>query len=423
MLGRVGQVAQGLESLRDVARISATACTRQHGSGCTACVDACPQAALTVTDPHGPPAVSALSCIGCGVCVPACPTDAVGGVGTPPEDLARAARDNQDGLAVRCGALAGSELPPTPGGPGAVLGVWCLGALHPETLAGAAAGMSSEASLTLLHADCESCPVRAAGQVRDTVEAAASLARRSGAAAVTGVRVEAPAARQETSGKDVGGAGAPEQTSRGRRAGRARSSPVRQKPAMSRRALFGSLLGRAEEPDVEDARAQGAARPVGSGPTDGPDAPNRPGRPLLAPGAVTRARGVLLAAAPRTALPRPHAVSGCTACQACTAICPTQALSWLGSPTASALLADPAACIACGECVRVCPEEVLSLTCPLPAPGRPDRGNDPVLLTRVPRARCTRCARTLTADERGLCTGCSSRRAMLDDVWTQDARR
>ena len=396
MLEGFKHVAQGLESLRDVARVDPGGCTRIHGSGCTACVDACPQVALRLDGAHRAPQVEALSCIGCGVCVPACPTQAVTDVGTPPGDVARAARDNPAGLTVRCGALAGRELP----GAGAVLGVWCLGALHPETLAGAASRMDGDARLTLAHADCGSCPVRAPEQVRETVAAATSLAARTGRGARV-VGVEHAATEPSEPQEDRQGPS--------RRSPRRARRPAREKPAMSRRALFGSLLGRADDLDTADAPTP-TAPGVGRG---------APGRPVTAAGAVTAPRGVLLASSPEAALPRPHAVPGCTACQACTTICPTDALSWLSSPTASALLADPAACISCGECVRVCPEEVLSLVCPAPRPGVPDRGNDPVILTRVPRARCTRCRRTLSADERGTCTACRSRRAMLDDVWAQ----
>lgn len=181
---------------------------------------------------------------------------------------------------------------------------------------------------------------------------------------------------------------------------------------MSRHALFSSLLGLPGQP------GNGATGP-------GRDQPASPttSAPLALPGAVTQARGVLLAGAPEATLPRPHAEPGCSACEACTTICPTDALSWMPFPTSTALVADPSACISCGECARVCPEEILSLGCPLAAPGLPGRGNDPVVLAKVPRARCTRCRRVLTANERGACTACSSRRAMLDDVWAQDARR
>lgn len=193
---------------------------------------------------------------------------------------------------------------------------------------------------------------------------------------------------------------------------------------MSRRALFGNLFGRQQDDELPTPACDTGRGPAGAARDSlGSAGEGSPQAPIRRRGAVTGPRGVLLATAPDAVLPRPHAQDGCTSCEACTTICPTDALSWLRSRTATALFADPEACTACGECTRVCPEDVLSLVCPLPVEGLPDRGNDPVLLTRVAHRRCGRCGRTLSADEAGECTSCRSRRAMLDDVWAQDDRR
>jgi heterodisulfide reductase subunit A-like polyferredoxin len=47
----------------------------------------------------------------------------------------------------------------------------------------------------------------------------------------------------------------------------------------------------------------------------------------------------------------------CTACCACEAACPMEALSVEESASV-----NPDRCIGCGQCVAICPEEAISLT-------------------------------------------------------------
>lgn len=69
--------------------------TRSRAATCTACVDACPEGALTVDD--GAITVTRDLCTGCGVCIGACPTEAFAGPFDPAEVIARASE------VVRCG--------------------------------------------------------------------------------------------------------------------------------------------------------------------------------------------------------------------------------------------------------------------------------------------------------------------------------
>lgn len=176
---------------------------------------------------------------------------------------------------------------------------------------------------------------------------------------------------------------------------RARKDPI----SVSRRELFTQLAGRP---------ADLASREVQAG--TGGDV-----RPVAVEGAVSRPRGTLVAAGPRVPLPRPHVEGGCTACRACSNACPTDALLWGETATASGLGVDPQACIACGECVRVCPEEVVSLVCDV----QPRRVGATLPLAHVTHATCSRCGDVLGPGEEDRCTRCRSRASLVADVWAQ----
>lgn len=409
-----GALLHELDDLQATARLEPDRCTRRHGSACTACLDQCPKAALTLAPPTvaGQPALPQLdarACIGCGLCIPACPTEAFSQVGLAPADLVRGADEHPRGLGVRCGPLAKTELESDDAPTGAVLGVWCLAALQPEAVAAAAARMDPDAALALIHADCADCPVAAGTQVSSLLAMAQGLSRQAQGAQVRARQIR-PGSRPE----------------------RARPAPVQQRPDLSRRLLLAGLLGRPAATAPHDVGSGGGSRTSSTtSPAPGAGARAQPRaaraartKPVIAAGAVTQARGALLAAVPATGWPlaRPYGIPGCNGCGACTQICPTDALGLQDAPGQRVLIADPESCLACGECVRVCPEDVLSLGCPLPTThaGGP-RPHEPTIVARAPHRSCERCGLALVAQEQRWCTSCESRQGMLDDVWQQAA--
>ncbi|WP_166789711.1 4Fe-4S dicluster domain-containing protein [Cryobacterium fucosi] len=356
-------------------------CSRKHGSGCDACVESCPQAALHLTGEGQVPAFDPTACIGCGICTVACPTAAIAGVGVAPKRLMRAAETAADKLEIRCGAArtaARSEM--------SAVDVLCLAAVHPETVAAAAVRLEPGGTLTLVRGDCASCPVGAERQVEETVSGGVALsAQCAGDRTVVVV----------TAGENREGADPLTDTDYVRK-----KDPV----GISRRGLIRGLIG-APAPRAGDPKAHRADK----------GREDSPATPAPVSGAVSESRRALLAVAPHAPMPRPFAGPGCTACQACSGVCPTGALVWGETSTMSTLGVDEQACIACGECVRVCPENVLSLGCTLPGQPRPSFGSTQI--TRVQFAGCDRCGRALRSGETGTCTRCSSRRSVLDDVW------
>lgn len=50
----------------------------------------------------------------------------------------------------------------------------------------------------------------------------------------------------------------------------------------------------------------------------------------------------------------------CTACGACTEVCPEEAISEGKVDDKDVYIIDPKLCIDCGACVEVCPEEAIS---------------------------------------------------------------
>lgn len=387
-MAQVGAVVEALASLRPTVTVDAGACTRRYGSGCTRCVDACPQDALALLGETGAPRLDAQACVGCGVCVAECPADAVTGSGAaaPARVVGAAAATARAGgdLELRCAAAAQ--------GTSALdddvytVDILCLGALAPEAVAAAAVHLGRQdgpAELRLVRADCDGCPVAAGRAVAERTSAAGALAAR--VAPAVPVRAVTRLAGQRSAPDD-----APRQATSSRR--RSRRGARRDAVQVSRRGLLTGLVRGGDTPDG-DGPAAGLAGAAARGVT---------------------ARDLLREVCPETPVPRPHVDERCTGCRACAEVCPTGALGSAQWSREVLLTADPSACTDCGECVRVCPEDAVGLVCELEAGPYLAR-----VLRRVPRGRCGRCGAALVPGEQDECTPCASRRSILDDVWRQ----
>lgn len=377
-----------LASLRPTVHVGRAVCTRSLGSGCTVCVDACPQNALRLAG-GDVPALDPAACVACGLCVVECPVGAVAGSGTPSVvrllEAARVTASAGGDLEVRCGAAAAGSSPED-GDDAKQFGVSvsCLAGLDPEGVAAAALALAQQdrpSCLALVRGDCAGCAIGAGDAVTRFCEAGTAVAARVDASVrVVLVERAAPAS-----------AGAPSrfQSRRTRRREHGPRDPLE----VSRRQLL--TRWRPTGPGGESAGGDAVGEPSTS---------NRGASP----------RDLLLASAAQAPVPRPHVDPGCTGCRACVEVCPTEALGW-GQWTRERILSvEPAACIGCAECVRVCPEDVVALVCDL-EPGPPV----PRVLHRAPRPTCGRCGDALSPGEQGTCTRCSSRRSVLDDVWRQ----
>jgi ferredoxin len=98
---------------------------------CSACRDACPHSAITITKRVE---IDDIDCSGCGLCIQACPSQALA-----------ASASHQPGRALRCSQVKGSGQ-----------SVHCLGRLQPSDLLTLAGGSEQ---VRLIRNDCASCKV------------------------------------------------------------------------------------------------------------------------------------------------------------------------------------------------------------------------------------------------------------------------
>lgn len=340
-----------------------SACTRTHGSGCDECVTACPMEIFSLTGESAAPEPDAGTCIACGICVGSCPADAIRGVGPVPSRIVEAARRRDGDLAVECSGVTREAQHPD-----AALRVTCLAGLSWETVTASATALPEGGTLELIHGDCAECPLGAGERVNELGEISAAYVQRIS----PGRRV---VLRREST------RGSLDDDSRASRWRRTRRRPERAASGVSRRDL---LFGWMRSDREMDSSAKASARTV------------------------------LRLEVPKAPTPYPHGGEGCTACGACSRICPASALQWTRDGTDLSLLVDPFGCISCGECVRACPEDVLGMASDLaPAPSRY------VALTSVVPVGCERCGRTLSAGESSQCAHCRSRREIVSGIWAQ----
>lgn len=332
------------------------------------------------------------ACISCGLCVPACPSGAVGGVDPSPALLVDVADAAGSRLEIRCTAAGPDDATPDGYAPWS-RSVSCLAALDPEVLAAAAARLDQDGRLDLVRGTCEECPLGAGAATSVVVNAAAALGRH----VAVGREIRAVERPTRPQGSEPAPAEGPPPPAPARRRN------DRDPRTVSRRGFFqGRRYDRAGSHENQN-------RPD---PDPAATAPQS-GQPVL------RSRTALKAASANAPTPRPFSQTGCTACGACVAVCPTQALEIGRTRTMATLGVEDRNCIACGECVRVCPEDALALGCSLPGTPRPSVG--PLLVARVALASCARCGRTLSPGEEHVCAACATRRSILDDVWSRGA--
>lgn len=325
---------------------------RHHGAGCTACADACPLDALTVTDHTF--AVDAAACVTCGACTAVCPTDALP-TARPPEDQLLRSVQGLDGPVTLTCPLHPDPAGATGPGPTVVRHGRCLAALSPERLLALSHG--GRRPIWLDDTPCAVCFIGAAGRslARSVDQANALLTAFGLAPAIfrsSGAGLTAPPTHRREVADGM-------------------------QPTVTRRGLLGDLLDRL--------RPTGEARPIT------PDRSQRPGNRL--PPAVPERRRRLIdqlqalqrhadavGAVPAPAAPRGDVPLGavridcdrCSGCGLCARFCPTGALAFTAANDADgtkrfALAACPALCLDCGICAAACPDDAVGFAADIPA--------------------------------------------------------
>ena len=363
-------------------------CLRDSGSGCRACVEICPAAALRL-GPAGStqaPQSERSRCTDCGLCAAACPSGAITGVGVPAGALtAEASRRSLD-MSVVCSA-ARQRRPGSDDDP--AFTVSCLAAMHPETVVATALALQPGSTLILTRASCTDCPSAQQARAEAVIHDSVDLLHRMGNSGPGGCGRRIVLV--EVSANDAG--------ARQDEAGRPRGAGRR---VWSRRTLL--TAGRS------------GARPAPSP-------------------AVTAPRAELLShsvnpAAVALQLTHPVSAQGCTFCHACAAVCPTQALRIGRLPGGETvdndsvrleLAVNPSRCLGCARCVQVCNDDLLSLGIghrhgPEVASRDAGRTRNWVVLAEGKRCACHTCEQPLAPGEHGVCRRCESSRTLVTDL-------
>lgn len=343
-------------------------CTRYRYrySECRRCADACPHAAISLTDAGA--ALDAGRCQNCGLCVSACHTGAWSSATFKPIDLLRQAI-KLPGWRVGCapsGAEAGKTVDTV---------VPCLGALDGVTLA----YLAKRRIPVTLHGSwhCPACAHGSTGAPQLAVNLEAASVLQQGARCGQEDPDGAPEWIMPLLSEPP-----PQATPCGDRQRAAAFAPAR-------RHLFRRLLGRGID---EVARA-----------AEAPEAEAIPEQAIRA-GAYTlteqrellqivcqRKDGQAFPAHPHEGLPLLQLTlqAGCTVCEACFRACPTGALRIEEDPGEWALTFQTDRCVACEVCREVCQPGALAARAEFDArPELPAR-----VLHRLNKQRCTRCDR------------------------------
>ena len=269
---------------------------------CTACFDACPHDAITITSRVE---IDNVDCTGCGLCVQACPSGAL-------EPKLNVANDGN----ARCSKVAGSAQ-----------SVQCLARLQPTDIVrlGGANG-----SATLGHGDCATCTIGSADVPRAVMVA---VDRAAELAAVAGRTLNVTVERREHL----------DQRDRSDR--------------LSRRSLLG--FGLKNMKNVAGDALAPLERWLPAGDADSGDERVDPGIEhqrqlrLLELGTVAESAPVPFRL--------PRVADGCILCPMCTRACPTDAFSRELESEGGALYLDPERCVGCDACVGACPVRVITM--------------------------------------------------------------
>lgn len=323
---------------------------------CRLCSDACPAAAISLTQADALRVSSA--CIGCGACAAQCPTGALSVSGF------ERASASAPLVAIECARVPAGDLRPhcwvTP----------CANGLRVSDIV-AAAEASNETRIEFVLIDrglCRACPSSRQANVIDEVHAKLSRALSSLPSSFIGIRRESRALDP------------------------AQARPAGARPATSRRALLRAWMqasiGR-ENRGVRGDRAALARVAARNG-----DRLSAWHYPSITIGPACRDHGV------------------------CSASCPTGALrveALADGADGWQLVFDAGACVECGRCAEVCPNRALTLT----LHGEDIPLETPVILRQRAFAICLKCEDrfVIDGDDAELCPACRKSESLFVDLF------
>lgn len=162
-------VAESLDKRRVVVLQDSCVAVRNRNAHCRACVEACPNDAISVD--RNKIKLATTRCVDCGLCVAACPTEAIRAIEPTASQLAQqlaVVREANDGVAaVACARMAARQV----ADPGKFAEVPCFGRLAAVDLLSPIADGAT--GVLLIDGGCSSCKYRF---VSETVDAAVDSA-------------------------------------------------------------------------------------------------------------------------------------------------------------------------------------------------------------------------------------------------------